>query len=293
MTNEEIQKLKDAGIDDATIQGIIAEDAAKQGSNVQAGAPATPVAPEGLPEIDVTQKSDTLKNAQAAGVPTTNEGSLMADAAALGAAAAPYAGPAALGGLGIYGAAKVGGWGSNLLSAAQQASEAYKTGVTQNAATQQFRALERMARIPGPEGELAKQRLQELMRAQSGIQQGGQQAGKQAFQQMGQQLTRGPVSGPVNPGTVPTAGPAQAQPSMMQRGMDMASKIRQTAANRIIGLGAVPGAVAAGGAAATGLAGGQMAAMTPEQRKAYYDNMMLGAMGGDAALGAAIMNRGQ
>jgi len=51
--------------------------------------------------------------------------------------------------------------------------------------------------------------------------------------------------------------------------------------------------VGLGGAAATGIAGGQMAAMTPEQRKAYYDNMMLGAMGGDASLAAAIMNRGQ
>lgn len=211
MTNEEIKKLKDAGIDDATIQGIIAEDAAKQGVNVQAGAPVTPVAPESLPEVDVNQPSDTLKNAQAMGVPTVNEGSLMADAAALGVAAAPYVLPAAGIGAGLYGAAKVGGWGNNLLTAAQQAGEAYKTGVAQNAATQEFRALERMARIPGPEGELAKQRLQELIRAQSGIQQGaGQvtQAGKQAFSQMGQQLSRPPVAGPINPVNVGYSGPS-------------------------------------------------------------------------------------
>lgn len=79
--------------------------------------------------------------------------------------------------------------------------------------------------------------------------------------------------------------------------MDYSGKMRQAAANRVIGFGAggaaVPAGVAAGGAAATGIAGGQMAAMTPEQRKAYYDSMMLGAMGGDAGLAAAIMNRGQ
>jgi len=72
----------------------------------------------------------------------------------------------------------------------------------------------------------------------------------------------------------------------------MQNRVQAAAAKRVVGLG-VPGAVAAGGLAATGLAGGQMAAMTPEQRKAYYDNMMLGAMGGDAALAAAIMNGGQ
>jgi len=104
MTNEEIQKLKDAGIDDATIQSIAAEDAAK-GGNVTPGAPVEPV----LPEVDVTKPSDTLKNAQAAGVPTTNEGSLMTDAAALGAAAAPYALPVAGAGLGAGVSALTGG----------------------------------------------------------------------------------------------------------------------------------------------------------------------------------------
>ena len=111
----------------------------------------------------------------------------------------------------------------------------------------------------------------------------------------------GPIastSAPTNRIQFPSGQPVQqTQPSVLQRGMDIASKIRQAAAQRVVGLGtsgaAVPGAVAAGGAAATGLAGGQMGAMTPEQRKAYYDNSMLGAMGGDAGLAAAIMNRGQ
>lgn len=288
MTNEEIQKLKDAGIDDATIQGIIAEDAAKQGANVQAGAPATPVAPEGLPEIDVTQKSDTLKNAQAAGVATTNEGSLMTDVAALGAAAAPYALPATGAGLGLYGAAKVGGWGREIGKGVQAMAEAQRASAAAQQATAQGlqqRFNQRMAQ-------------QAAQQAAQGIRPGmpGSYATPTYNVPTGAPTATGPVSPTTMPTGAPTAGPAQTQPSMMQRGMDMASKIRQTAANRIVGLGgaaAVPAGVAAGGAALTGLAGGQMAAMTPEQRKAYYDNMMLGAMGGDAALGAAIMNRGQ
>jgi len=111
------------------------------------------------------------------------------------------------------------------------------------------------------------------------------------------QNIRAPIA-PQGAPTAPMQAPvAQSQPSIIQRGMDMASRMRQAAAQRVVGFGAsgaaVPAGVAAGGAAATGLAGGQMAAMTPEQRKAYYDSMMLGAMGGDAGLAAAIMNRGQ
>ena len=110
-----------------------------------------------------------------------------------------------------------------------------------------------------------------------------------------------PVAGPVAPNPqpaparpMPQAAPAAAQQTSRQA---MADKVRQIAAQRIAGFGAsgaaVPAGVAAGGAAATGIAGGQMAAMTPEQRKAYYDSMMMGAMSGDAGLAAAIMNRGQ
>ena len=98
-------------------------------------------------------------------------------------------------------------------------------------------------------------------------------------------------------GGTPTNVPPTQQPSIIQRGMDTANRMRQLAAQRVVGFGAsgaaVPAGVATGGAAATGLAGGQMAAMTPEQRKAYYDSMMMGAMSGDAGLAAAIMNQGQ
>jgi hypothetical protein len=52
----------------------------------------------------------------------------------------------------------------------------------------------------------------------------------------------------------------------------------------------VPGAVLGGGLYATGTAAEDLANMTPEQRAAYYKNPMVGALGGDASLAAAIMN---
>lgn len=124
-------------------------------------------------------------------------------------------------------------------------------------------------------------------------------AAKEARIGSGGAYGRTPVGTPTNPiGTpTPTPQPVTQQPSIIQRGMDTASRMRQLAANRVAGFGAsgaaVPAGVALGGLAATGIAGGQMAAMTPEQRRALYENEMLGAMGGDAGLAAAIMNRGQ
>jgi len=121
-------------------------------------------------------------------------------------------------------------------------------------------------------------------------------------------MAKGAATGPVMPGTPanPAAvyagqgaapAPAAQQPGLVQRAMDISAKMRELAAQKAMQFGtsgaAVPAAVGVGGAAATGLAGGQMRAMTPEQRKKFYDNPMLGAMGGDAALGAAIMNRGE
>jgi hypothetical protein len=102
-----------------------------------------------------------------------------------------------------------------------------------------------------------------------------------------------------SPAPMPTAGPVapQGAPAPQTAQQSMANKVRQVAAQRIAGFGAsgaaVPAGVALGGAAATGVAGGQMAAMTPEQRREYYNSMMMGAMSGDAGLAAAIMNRGQ
>lgn len=60
----------------------------------------------------------------------------------------------------------------------------------------------------------------------------------------------------------------------------------------ILGPVVVPGAVALGGEFATLKAAEDMASMTPEQRKGFYSNPMMGAMSPDSALSAAIMNAG-
>jgi hypothetical protein len=109
-----------------------------------------------------------------------------------------------------------------------------------------------------------------------------------------------PVNAPVAPtvgapgypigGAPAPAASAAPQATMLDKTTAM---IRQLAANRALQSAAVPGAVAVGGAALSSKAANQLAAMTPEQRKAYYDSAMMGAMSGDAGLAAAIMNRGQ
>lgn len=96
---------------------------------------------------------------------------------------------------------------------------------------------------------------------------------------------------PAQPAPRPAAMP---KPTAEAPQMNAARNIVQKLAlDKVLKSAGAPGAVAAGGAALTGLAGGQMGAMTPQQRKGFYDNPMLGAMGGDAGLAAAIMNRGQ
>jgi hypothetical protein len=52
----------------------------------------------------------------------------------------------------------------------------------------------------------------------------------------------------------------------------------------------VPGAVFEGGFVLSADAANTMADMTPEERAAFYENPMVGAMGGDAGLAGAIMN---
>lgn len=278
MTNDEIQKLKDAGIDDATIQSIAQEDAARQiPDKVKTQGPVEPV----LPDIDVTQPSETLKNAEAAGVPTTNQGSYLADAAALGAAAAPYALPATGIATGLYGAAKVGGWGREIGKGVQAMAEAQRASAAAQQATAQ-----------GLQNRFNQRMAQQAAQAARPVAPG--YAGAPSYNvptQTAPQMRAPMPQAPVAPQGVPAQAPMQ-QPSMMQRGMDVASKMRQFAAQRVLPA-AVPAAVGMGGAAATSMAGNQMANMTPEQRKAYYDSAMMGAMSGDAGLAAAIMNRGQ
>jgi hypothetical protein len=104
---------------------------------------------------------------------------------------------------------------------------------------------------------------------------------------------------PVNTPPVSMAGAAEVgagnQPGLVQRGMDMASKMRQIAAQRVIAPAAaaaapaaVPAAVAAGGAGLTAYATNLLSKLTPEQRK-----QLMGDIGSDTGFAAAIMNGGQ
>lgn len=164
-------------------------------------------------------------------------GGIMPAIATAGMAVAPYALPAAATGAGIYGALKVGGWANELGKTAREGMEAYKYGVNantqmaaENASLQRERMLERMAR----NGDMAaKAELDALQQARNArvMPTSNMQAGQKAFSQMGQQLGGAPK--PVAP-VAPVAPTPSAQPGMIQRGMDMASQVRQAAAQRIM-----------------------------------------------------------
>lgn len=180
-----------------------------------------------------------------------------------GQVAAEY--PKAAAALGYMGLSKVApgvtGWGAAkaLGGSAIDAAQAYTASKTANALAE----MEHQVRQYAKAGQQVPQQLQEAVNT-----------------------LRGRVIGP-GPAPAPAAAP------QMQAGNTMAQRIQQMAMQRVIGAAAVPGAVAAGGAAATNLATNQMAAMTPEERKRFYANQMLGAMSGDAGLAGAIMNQGQ
>jgi hypothetical protein len=80
----------------------------------------------------------------------------------------------------------------------------------------------------------------------------------------------GTPTNPIGAQPAPAAAPAQ-QPSMIQRGMDTASRMRQLAAQRVVGFGAsgaaVPAAVAAVPGAMMYDAYKNYQTQTPEQRK--------------------------
>jgi hypothetical protein len=156
-------------------------------------------------------------------------------------AAAPYVVPAAIGGAGIYGALKVGGWANELSKTAREGMEAYKYGVnantqmaTENASLQRERMLERMARNGDAAAKAELDALQQARNAKV-MPNSNAQAGQKAFGQMGQQLAGAPKPvAPVAP-VAPTMAPTQAaQPGMIQRGMDLAGQVRQAAAQRIM-----------------------------------------------------------
>ena len=125
MTEQEIQKLRAAGISESTINEMIAESQ-QQSSQT---APNT----SNLPEIDVNTPSEVFMNAQKSGVRTQGEGQdlfSMQNAAELGAAVAPHAGTAALTVAGLKGLNALAA--NRKAKAAEAAKEALKQAARQS-----------------------------------------------------------------------------------------------------------------------------------------------------------------
>jgi hypothetical protein len=220
MTEAEVQKLRDAGISDAVIVGLQKEEAGKD-SPIQAVA-------SDLPEIDPNSPSKVYTDAKAANVPTEGRSQTLLQTATeiapvIGSglvAAAPYA----------AGALALGG-GSRLVSAAKTAADAYKTGVATAAETaqrqialQEAKIAERMARASGKAAPIARP---------AGLTMPPTTYNVPISQTPNMPQGIRPAT-PVAP-TMAPAMPAQAaQPGIIQRGMDIASQVRQHAAQRII-----------------------------------------------------------
>ena len=214
MTEEQVAKLRAAGFSDADIRDYAANETKPEPGKAPVDPNAMPASD--LPEIDVTQKSETLRNAEAAGVPTTNQGSLLTDAAALGTAIAPYAAPAALTAGGIYGA-----------SVAKQGFNAMKSAA--DARTAQANA--QMAQTQG-----LQQRFDAREAARAAKAVPTPAAGPQIVNASGQPM-RAPVVPTASPAPAmapPAMAPTPAQPSVMQRGTELAAKMREIAAQRVM-----------------------------------------------------------
>ena len=212
MTEEQIAKLKAAGFNDADIRDYAANEVKPESGSAPVDPSAMPTSD--LPEVDVTQRSETVRNAEAAGVPTTNQGSMLTDAAAIGSAVAPYAAPAALTAGGLYGASVLK-QGFNTMKSASDARTA--------------QANAQMAQAQG-----LQQRFDAKEAAKAAKAMATPAAGPQILNASGQPM-RAPVVPTAPP--VPTMAPpamAPAQPSMMQRGTELAAKMREIAAQKVM-----------------------------------------------------------
>jgi len=106
MDQQQIEKLRAAGYTDDDIRDFVA-------NQPKLGNAPTQTQVETLPEIDVTKPSDTLKQAEAAGIPTgAKESSFISDAATLAAIKGgqfAVENPMATAALGAYGASYIPG----------------------------------------------------------------------------------------------------------------------------------------------------------------------------------------
>lgn len=296
MDQQDIEKLRAAGYTDDDIRDFAA-------NQPKLGNAPTQTTEETLPEIDVTKPSDTLKQAEAAGVPTgARESSFLSDVAT----AAPVvlgenAGKIALGagGVGAAVAANQVRKGMQAASAARSAQAAAQAAQAQ-AAMEQARAAQQAAQGL-QERHLARQAAQAARAVPTGPQ--ILDAAGRPMAPSAPVAPQGPVStGPVAPSaTAPVAQPATAQPSMLDKTTSM---IRQLAANKVF-QGLAKGGAGVAAALTPGNVGqdymvpqtGRMRGMeinpmtgrpwTKEQLQAYSANPGMY----DQALGAAQMPR--
>jgi hypothetical protein len=196
------EKARAAGYSDEEIDAFEAEEAQKDQGSWEAPPPPPPDADQG----------------EASGISFGEVASTVA------AGAAPYAVPVGLGAAGLYGAAKVGGWGSNLAQSARDVAGAMKERTAVEAAREA-----RMAQRPGfggtPKTTTPGPRVSYNVPTQT----------MPSTQSPVSQMAR-PVSAPVAPSAAPVTAPAAApaQPGILQRGMDYASKMREIAANKVM-----------------------------------------------------------
>lgn len=235
MDQQQIEKLRAAGYTDDDIRDFVANQPKLDNAPTQ-------TQEETLPEIDVTKPSDTIKNAEAAGIPTgARESSFLSDVATaapvvLGENAGKLAvGAGALGGLGAVNMYKKG------KAMELEAEKLRQAGIQQRfdakLAAQQAPRMPTAPVAPAPMGPQLLDAAGRPMAPTSPV------------------VPQGPTSmGPVAPqGTpAPTASMAARPPSMLDKTTSM---IRQLAANKVV-QGLARGANVLGGA--------QMAAYSPE-----------------------------
>jgi hypothetical protein len=196
---EQIKKLREAGFTDADIELFVNDQKSRQGQP-SAVDPA---------QVDASQPAPADERVPAYGAPPS--ASALETVATVGSALAPYAAPAALTAGGLYGA-----------SVAKKGFDAMK-------AASEARTMQAQAQMAQAQG--LQQRFEQRM-AQRAV----PPAGPQIVNASGQPM-RAPVvpTAPPAPTMAPPAmTPTPAQPSVMQRGAEIAAKMREIAAQRVM-----------------------------------------------------------
>jgi hypothetical protein len=220
------EKARAAGYSDEEIDAFEAEEAQRDQGSGEAPPPPPPDADQG----------------EASG-PSFGE-----VASTVVAGAAPYAVPVGLGAAGLYGAAKVGGWGNNLAKSAQGISQAMNQRTAVEAAREaRMSSGGAYGRTPTATPSVASKTTTPGPRVSYNVPTQTMPSTQSPVSQMAR-----PVSAPVAPSAAPVTAPAAApaQPGILQRGMDYASKMREIAANKVMSNAGMIGKATLGAAAA-------------------------------------------